>query len=91
MRTTILMVDNLNKRGHTLPNVCLLCRRDKESVDHLLIHCDFAKEEWYPVLENFGVSWEFPKEFKASVGAWRIQRVLRKRKVLWKSLLQALC
>jgi hypothetical protein len=38
----ILTVDNLKKRKIIIVDRCYLCKRDGESVDHLLLHCDVA-------------------------------------------------
>jgi hypothetical protein len=36
-----LTVDNnLRKRNIIIVDRCCLCKRDRESVDHLLLHCD---------------------------------------------------
>jgi hypothetical protein len=40
----ILMIDNLRRRGPTLINWCCLCRKNKETVNHLLIHCEFTSK-----------------------------------------------
>ena len=41
VRDGILTIDNLVKRGQYLVNRCCLCFCDKETVDHLLLHCKF--------------------------------------------------
>jgi hypothetical protein len=38
----ILIVDNLRKRHIIIVDRCCLCKRDEESVDHLLLHCDLV-------------------------------------------------
>ncbi|KAL4204695.1 hypothetical protein AMTRI_Chr01g133270 [Amborella trichopoda] len=43
----ILTTDNLIKKGKILPNVCLFCKADGESVAHLLIQCPFTVRIWY--------------------------------------------
>ena len=34
----ILMLDNLSKHGLKLANICALCKKDVESINHLLLH-----------------------------------------------------
>jgi hypothetical protein len=36
---------------------CYLCKRDEESVDHLLLHCDVVSTLWNLVFSRFGMSW----------------------------------
>jgi hypothetical protein len=38
----ILTLDNLRKRQVIVVNRCCLCKRNGESVDHILIHCEIA-------------------------------------------------
>jgi hypothetical protein len=38
----ILIVDNLRKMHIIIVDRCCLCKRDEESVDHLLLHCDLV-------------------------------------------------
>ena len=35
----VLTLEQLKKRGFQLANRCLLCGKDEESLDHLLLHC----------------------------------------------------
>jgi hypothetical protein len=41
---SILTVENLRKRGWEGPYRCPLCCHSEETIDHLLINCDFPKE-----------------------------------------------
>jgi hypothetical protein len=38
----ILMVDNLRRREFQLINRCCLYKKDKETINHLLLHCEYA-------------------------------------------------
>uniref|UniRef100_A0A2N9GUM8 Reverse transcriptase zinc-binding domain-containing protein n=1 Tax=Fagus sylvatica TaxID=28930 RepID=A0A2N9GUM8_FAGSY len=42
-----------------------------ESVDHLLIHCLWAKELWDTVLSLFGVSWVMPRQVRELIDCWQ--------------------
>jgi hypothetical protein len=53
-------VDNLRRRHIVLVSWCCMCKADGESVDHLLLHCSYAKELWDLVFAMFGVHWVMP-------------------------------
>jgi hypothetical protein len=38
-----------------------MCKADGESVDHLFLHCPYAKELWDMILALFGIYWVMPK------------------------------
>ena len=46
----ILTADNLRKKGWALPSRCPLCTCAEETVDHLLLFCDFTKDVWKAML-----------------------------------------
>ena len=37
-----------------------MCKKDGESIDHLLLHCHVARELWNMVFNLFGVHWVMP-------------------------------
>jgi hypothetical protein len=41
-----------------------MCKRDGETIDHLLLHCLVAKELWDMVLTLFGVQWVMPRSIR---------------------------
>ena len=43
----ILMVDNLKRWGFQLVNWCCLCKKDEETINHLLIHCESTVDIWH--------------------------------------------
>jgi hypothetical protein len=53
----ILTVDNLRKRHIIIVDRCCICKRDEESVDRLLLHCDVAYVLWTNIFNRFGMSW----------------------------------
>lgn len=44
IQNKILTLDNLRKRGFSLANKCTLCNYQEETINHLLLHCEFSKE-----------------------------------------------
>jgi hypothetical protein len=52
----ILTADNLKKRKIIIVDRCYLCKRDGETVDHLLLHCDVASTLWNHVFSRLGMS-----------------------------------
>jgi hypothetical protein len=69
----ILTIDNLRRRGLTLVNWCCLCKKSEETVNHLLIHCEFTSEIWHLVLILFGVSWVMPSNIVELLQCWKTQ------------------
>jgi hypothetical protein len=43
----ILTLDNLRTRHLIVINRCCMCKKTKESMDHLLLHCDVGSALWY--------------------------------------------
>jgi hypothetical protein len=53
----ILTLDNLRKRHVIVIDRCCMCKRNGESVDYLLLHCEVARALWNAVFSHFGLSW----------------------------------
>ena len=47
--------DRLACRGMDYPESCPLCDQDNETVQHLLISCDFARQVWFSILDMVGL------------------------------------
>jgi hypothetical protein len=57
----IFTLDNLKKRHVILVDRCCMSKRNGESVDHFLLHCDVAYALWSTLLTRFGLSWVMPR------------------------------
>jgi hypothetical protein len=81
----ILTHDNLRKRNVIVIEWCCLCKKSGESIDHLLLHCEVARDLWNYILILSGVEWVMPltvlellKSWGAAIGcghakeAWRL-------------------
>ena len=66
----ILTSDNLRKRGLPVVSRCYLCMQAAESVDHLLLHCDWAWHMWTTVFRLFEVQWVMPRTVSDLLSCW---------------------
>lgn len=86
------MIDLLRKRGMILPNICSLCLKDEETVNHLLMHCPFAREIWEEILREVGISWLFPNTISDLFQGWNLEKKsFKKDKILWGLIYLAVC
>ena len=79
----VLTLDQLKRRGMTFANRCFMCEEEEETIDHLLIHCKFAKMLWDLFLSIVGISWVFPHSVLHTLLAWQGCAVGKKRKKIW--------
>jgi hypothetical protein len=52
----ILTLDNLRKKNMVLVNRCGICKKEEESIDHLLLHCESAQFLWNAFFSRFGLA-----------------------------------
>ena len=67
----ILTLDNLRLRRLWVLDWCYLCKKAGESVNHLMIHCEYAQELWSMIFCIFGVSWAMPQKAYDLLHCWR--------------------
>ena len=65
-----LTIDNLRKRKVWILDWCYMCKRNGESVEHLFLHCSFARDLWSMVLGLFGVTWVMPHTVLGLLWCW---------------------
>lgn len=66
----ISTLDVLRRKGMYLPNICLLCYQNEESVSHTLIHCPFSREVWNVMFQEFGLMWVIPQDVPSLLTSW---------------------
>jgi hypothetical protein len=66
----ILTLDNLKKRQVVVINRCFMCKKDGESVDHLLLHCEVAHALWCNMFSRLGLSWVMPSSVLDLCAYW---------------------
>jgi hypothetical protein len=79
----ILTQDNLRKRNMVVINRCGMCKRDEETIDHLLFHCECAQGLWNAFFNRFGLAWSMPSGVVNILQCWWSGGRLRSA-VVWK-------
>lgn len=59
-----LIVDNVRKNNIIFGDWCCKYKVVGESISHLFLHCDIARELWLLVIALLGFSWVMPKSVK---------------------------
>jgi hypothetical protein len=66
----ILTFYNLRKQRVIVIDRCCMCKRDGESVDHLLLYCDVTSALWSVLFSHFGMSWFMPRQVIDLFACW---------------------
>ena len=66
----ILTCDNLRSRGMDYVDWYIMCCRNGETVDHLLLHCGKAYRLWILVFRSFGIAWVLPRSVADTLFDW---------------------
>lgn len=67
----VLMVDDLRRRGlssEAISDLCLMCGQERETMDHLFVHCKLSFTLWKKFSSRCGVLWSAP----SSLAWWRL-------------------
>ncbi|XP_042992315.1 uncharacterized protein LOC122318775 [Carya illinoinensis] len=67
----ILTMDNLRIRGIIITEWCCMCRKNGETVDHLLLHCEFARKIWNFFFSRMDIAWVMPGRMIELIASWR--------------------
>ncbi len=73
-------------KSNILVSWCCMCKADGESVDHLLLHCPYAKELWDMIFALFGIQWVMPKRVIDEFNCWQWSLVRQQNDVIWKTI-----
>jgi hypothetical protein len=63
-----------------------MCKKDGESIDHLFLHCEIAKELWNLILTLFGVHWVMPRSVRELVVCWHTGLGRHRLNGIWKAV-----
>ncbi|CAN1751438.1 hypothetical protein LINPERHAP1_LOCUS4326, partial [Linum perenne] len=78
--------DNLQRKGLTLVNRCVLCNSNLETVNHLFLGCEYAHEVWFLLSSKLSIFGPFHITSQAFIKGWKglncITRFSRAMKVL---------
>jgi hypothetical protein len=66
----ILTHDNLHKSNIVVVEWCCMCKKNGESINYLLLHCEVARELWSYVLSLFGVELVMPRQVLDLLTSW---------------------
>ena len=67
----VLTIDNLRRWWILILDWCCMCKRNGESVDHLLIHSPIAFDLKSMVFTLFGIHWVMPKTVVELLACWQ--------------------
>jgi hypothetical protein len=62
--------DRLARSGLPHPESCPLCDQEDETIDHLLVHCVFARKFWFILFRQVGLHTISPQPSELSLLAW---------------------
>jgi hypothetical protein len=80
----ILTYDNLRKRNVTVMEWCCLCKKSGESIGHLLLHCEIARDLWSYILILFGVEWVMSRTVLELLNSWEAAIGYGRAKEAWR-------
>ncbi|CAN1292310.1 hypothetical protein LINPERPRIM_LOCUS21500 [Linum perenne] len=67
----VATVDNLQKKGFSLANRCVLCNTSLESVDHIFLNCDFFIQVWTLLSSRLSIHGPLPLSVVAFIHGWK--------------------
>jgi hypothetical protein len=83
----VLTYDNLRRRHIVVVEWCCMCKKNGESIDHLLLHCDVARAVWSSFYSLFGVEWVMPRRVLDLLIGWATSLGRGHVMCLWKQVL----
>jgi hypothetical protein len=76
-------MDNLRKTAHHSDRLVLYVQKEWETPDHLLLHCDIARDLWNLVFRMFGVEWVMPRRVVELLACWKRRFSQNDLNVVW--------
>ncbi|CAN1750331.1 hypothetical protein LINPERHAP1_LOCUS4017 [Linum perenne] len=67
----VATLDNLQRKGLSLANRCVLCGSNSESVDHLFLRCVYSSEVWSLLSSKLFIYGPFPHGIVDLIEGWK--------------------
>jgi len=67
-----------------------MCKKSGESIEHLLLHCEVARDLWSYILTLFGVEWVMPRMVLELLTSWGASFGYGPAKEVWRLVLLCL-
>jgi hypothetical protein len=61
-----------------------MCKKSGESIEHLFLHCEVARELWCEIFILFGVKWVMLERVIELLDCWRGQVRSRSVQAVWR-------
>ncbi|CAN1325280.1 Putative ribonuclease H protein At1g65750 [Linum perenne] len=88
---SISTIDNLRRRGLQIPNRCIMCGYDAESIRHLFFECSFAVHVWSLLSSRLSLFGPIPGAMTGILAAWKGLNWERDFEACGEALLHGVC
>ncbi|XP_016203224.1 uncharacterized protein LOC107643973 [Arachis ipaensis] len=77
--------ERLSRLGVIMPNdnICVLCKKEVESVKHLFLLCDLTWQVWCSWLRRFGEDWAIPGTIRELFESWTGRHKQKQEQKRW--------
>ncbi|KAL4299736.1 hypothetical protein AHAS_Ahas17G0130700 [Arachis hypogaea] len=77
--------DRLSRLGiiERSDNVCVMCSKEIESVQHLFVTCEYAWQVWCAWIRHMGHVWSIPGSIKEHFESWRTMTLRKDVRKIW--------
>jgi hypothetical protein len=80
------MHDNLRRRRIVVVEWCCMCKKSGKSIEHLLLHCDVARDIWSFFYNLFGVEWVMLRRVMDWLSSWGNSMGCGQVQKIWKQV-----
>ncbi|CAN0839651.1 Putative ribonuclease H protein At1g65750 [Linum grandiflorum] len=87
----VATVDNLQRRGMQMPNRCVLCYSNIETVNHILLHCSFTIKVWNLISSVLSIYGPSQGDIRDVIRTWKGMNCSADFAVAMKALLHGIC
>ena len=78
-------MDNLRRRNMVIVNVCPMCLKNAEFVDHLFLNCRVAQGLWNDVYSWFDMRGVLPVHFSQLFEIWMLGVGSTRGRIMWRT------